>query len=260
MARTRKHIQDKFYTKSEVVDDLLKLIPINNYDLVIEPSAGKGSFSLKINHPNLLSFDIQPEHNSIQQMDWFDFDPTNINTENCLVIGNPPFGVQSDLALKFINKCDSFKVKTIAFILPKSFKKPSLKNKIPKNYHLIKEVDLVDKSFELMGKDYEVPTVFQIWERKDTLRETITLPTTTNLFEFVKKQDNPTIAFRRVGVNAGLIYEDTENKSHESHYFIKCNDKIKSLIQNLNWEHNNTTGPKSISKGELIQKLEEKLR
>jgi hypothetical protein len=254
MARIKKHSEDKFYTKSQVVEQILDSINLNNFDLVIEPSAGKGAFSLKLNHSNVLSLDINPEHPTITKMDWFDFKPTT--TQKTLVIGNPPFGTQCDLVLKFIKKSDEIKADTIAFILPKSFKKPSLQNKVPSNYHLIKEVDLKDNSFELEGKDYSVPTVFQIWERRIELRPRIVLPTTSSHLEFVKKDQNPDYAFRRVGVNAGQIFSETTTKSHESHYFLKCNQKIKTIIENLVWEHNNTTGPKSISKGELIQKIE----
>lgn len=256
MAKNKKHHQDKFYTKSSVVTELLKHISLDDFDLIIEPSAGMGSFSNQINHPNLLSFDISPEHPSIQKMDWFDFDSSNYSYHNLLVVGNPPFGTQSDLALKFIKKSSDIKANTIAFILPKSFKKSSLQNKIPLNYHLIKEIDLEDESFELMGKDYSVPTVFQIWERKESLRTKVILPTTSTHLKFVKQNQNPTIAFRRVGVNAGQIFTETQNKSDESHYFIECNEQIQKIIENITWEHNNTTGPKSISKGELIQEIE----
>ena len=66
---------------------------------------------------------------------------------------------------EFIKKCDDLNVLTIAFILPKSFKKDSYKRKIPKNYLLKKEIDLDDDSFTLNGNSYRVPCVFQIWER-----------------------------------------------------------------------------------------------
>ena len=36
---------DKFYTKKDVVEQLLKEIDLKNFDLIIEPSAGNGGFS-----------------------------------------------------------------------------------------------------------------------------------------------------------------------------------------------------------------------
>jgi len=85
-----------------------------------------------------------------------------------------------------------------------------------------------------------------------------------NNFEFVKKSDNPDISFRRVGVNAGKIMLDIEDKSIQSHYFIKFTNEL-SLKQNLKkintikFDGNNTVGPKSISKQELIQKFNDVL-
>lgn len=71
------------------------------------------------------------------------------------------------------------------------------------------------------------------------------------------KNENPDISVRRVGVNAGNISTDISEKSIQSHYFIKLNEKskISKNIENLSqikYEFNNTVGPKSISKPELI--------
>ena len=60
----------------------------------------------------------------------FDYGSMKETFSKMHIIGNPPFGRQSSLAIKFIKKscefCDS-----ISFILPKSFKKDSLK----KHFH-----------------------------------------------------------------------------------------------------------------------------
>ena len=68
------------------------------------------------------------------------------------------------------------------------------------------------------------------------------------------------LPFRRVGVYAGKIYnQDIINKSEQSHYFILFDKKIsESLYEKLNTINfdtkNDTVGPKSISKQELIVK------
>ena len=110
---------------------------------------------------------------------------------------------------------------------------------------------------------YSVPCVFQVWEKMENDREIIILPTKTKYFNFVGKDDKPDFSFRRVGYYAGLIYDDVD-KSEQSHYFIKTNDNldkntIKDIISNLKWEHNNTSGPRSIGKGELIVEFEKKV-
>ena len=81
-----------------------------------------------------------------------------------------------------------------------------------------------------------------------------------NGFRFVNKTENPDISFRRVGVNAGNVDKDIENKSEQSHYFIKFDneitDEIFEKISSIEYEtKNNTVGPKSISKQELIKEF-----
>ena len=79
-------------------------------------------------------------------------------------------------------------------------------------------------------------------------------------FVFVNQFENPEISFRRVGVNAGTIDTNTNEKSAQSHYFIKFTNG-KSVAENINmlkqitYDFNNTVGPKSISKQELISKF-----
>ena len=108
-------------------------------------------------------------------------------------------------------------------------------------------------------EEHDVPCVFQIWEKKDVMR-TVIVKLEPQQFTFVKKTDDPDISYRRVGVNAGVIDTETAEKSVQSHYFIKfangklVEDTIEKL-RKINYEFNNTVGPKSISKQELIMKF-----
>ena len=81
------------------------------------------------------------------------------------IIGNPPFGRQSSLAIKFIKNLVNIAIVCL-FILPKSFKKDSMKKHFPLEYHLIFEFDLPENSFIVDDKEHNVPCVFQIWEKK----------------------------------------------------------------------------------------------
>ena len=62
---------DKYYTKDSVVDLCLnfvkKYIEINTDDLIIEPSAGNGSFILGIKEitNNYKFYDLEPDNNEI---------------------------------------------------------------------------------------------------------------------------------------------------------------------------------------------------
>jgi predicted RNA methylase len=257
---------DKYYTKDSVVNLCLNFvteyIKINSNDLIIEPSAGNGSFIIGIksltNHFKF--YDLEPNNDEIIKQDYLVYDYTNIKSiyEKIHIIGNPPFGRQSSLAIKFIKKSCEF-CNSISFILPKSFKKDSLKKSFPLNFHLIFEIDLPNKSFLVDGIEYNVETIFQIWEKTNVKRIIIENVEPLN-FMFVNKTDNPNVSFRRVGVNAGMIDIDIDKKSIQSHYFIKftnnksISDNIYSL-KSIQFNHNNTVGPRSISKQELIKEF-----
>jgi hypothetical protein len=147
----------------------------------------------------------------------------------------------------------------VSFILPKSFKKDSLKKTFPLDFHLIFEVDLPDKSFLVDGVEHNVPCIFQIWKKKLVNRDAIEKIEPTS-FVFVAKSDNPDISFRRVGGTAGTIDVNILEKSVQSHYFIKFTNN-KSIQENITqlskitYVFNNTVGPKSISKPELIKEF-----
>ena len=260
---------DKYYTKDSVVqlclNEVKKYIQLNPDDLIIEPSAGNGSFikgikSLTNNHK---FYDLEPENCEIIKQDYLVYDYTDIRQKynNIHVIGNPPFGRQSSFAIKFIKKSCEF-CNSVSFILPKSFKKDSLRKTFPMNFHLIFEIELPEKSFLVDGIEHNVPCIFQIWQKK-THNRSIIEKLEPNGFIFVDKMGNPDISFRRVGVNAGTIDTNIHEKSIQSHYFIKFTEfkngkTITDIIQNLSaitYEFNNTVGPKSISKQELIKEF-----
>jgi predicted RNA methylase len=249
---------DKFYTKKEIVEECVEqfntYVKVNKDDYILEPSAGSGAFSnfLMNNYNNVIAIDIKPEDKSIEEQDFLEFKYDR--TEKIHVIGNPPFGRQSSLAKKFIKKASMF-ADSISFILPKSFKKDSFMKTFPLYYHLEFSTDLSTNSFLVNDKDHDVPCVFQIWVKKDFQRN-VKVITKPDCYSYVKKDENPDVSIRRVGVNSGHISEDIESKSFQSHYFLKLSsiDKksfIEKYNKHFNFSFNNTVGPKSISKSEL---------
>ena len=260
----KRKITDKYYTSGHTVNLCVHYIKnnivINKEDLCIEPSAGNGAFinALKLLSDNYKFYDLYPENEEIIKQDYLNMDTNNFNNNNIHIIGNPPFGRQSSLAIKFIKKSVQY-CKSISFILPKSFKKESLKKHFPLNFHLVCEEDLPENSFIINNKSYNVPCVFQIWIKKDTNRISPQKLIPIG-YKFVKKEENHDISFRRVGVNAGNISKITQDKSYQSHYFIKfekqITDELIEKINNIDFNiKNNTVGPKSISKQELIKEF-----
>ena len=216
---------DRFYTKPSVVDNLLNEITLEDYDVVVEPSAGTGSWSSKID--DCVAIDISPEHPDIMKGDFLedDFLFNKMKEENkILVIGNPPFGRIGNKAVKFINKAAEF-ADTIAFILPRSFRKESLQRRIHKNFWLIKDVDLFEEScFIFNGEDYFAPCVFQIWEHREEERDVSVKKIEPVGFSYVKR-DSANLVIRRVGGAAGTAYTDKiEERNIPANYFLWVGD------------------------------------
>lgn len=266
MKGLKRNLIDKFYTKPQVVQQCIDFLiqnlstdSITEIETIIEPSAGAGAFiePIRATFPNKIHvfYDIEPDHPNITQQDFL----TSTPIHNSLVLGNPPFGRKLATANKFIKHATKF-ARIIAFILPKSFKKQSVqKTAFSSNFHLVGELDLPYESFLVDDEPHDVPCVFQIWVKKDTIRE-IPQRQIPIGFKFVKQgstEDEIHLAFRRIGVNAGKVWDqDFDSKSNQSHYFIELNDpQIKDQIfQRLNdyrYPFDNTVGPKSISKQEL---------
>lgn len=216
------------------------------------------------------AYDIFPENKNIIKEDFLKLENNNIieniNEKNILVVGGPPFS--NSLSVKFFNKSAEI-ANVIAFVMPRSFKKQSMVNKLDKRFHLENTIDLDEKSFTFGDKTVNKACIFQIWVKKDKNRPIPNkeIPNSNYYFidkikknekNFEKYKDN-IISIERVGSKAGSCrkYKNYNNESKESRLFIvlKDNNIITNMIEYLNkikWEYNNI-GQKSVSKYELIK-------
>ena len=263
---------DKFYTNIDVVCKCMKNIDQDKYEKIIEPSVGDGSFYNLLDKDKALGIDIEPcnvslENKNIQKADYLTYDIESYKTRRTLVIGNPPFGKSSSLAVKFFNKSSEF-ADTIAFIVPRTFRKRSIINRLNEHYHLRSETILPPNSFHFPdGTIKNVNTVWQIWDKKRIKRKKIPqLKQFTTLWEWTDRQ-NADFSIRRVGCKAGKLLTPTTETSISSHFFIKTKHEslqemfsnvwIKhwvTLSDNSKWD---TAGNPSLTKGELVHLLEQ---
>lgn len=222
---------DKFYTKPEVATECINLIPdLDSYSLIIEPSAGNGSFSKQL---NCIAYDIEPEDESIIQQDWLKTE--KISTKSLLVVGNPPFGNRSALAKDFIKHSQKIGAETIAFILPDTFSKISNQSKtlFPDEWRLIVEHKLSDSNFIIENnKKYFVPCTFYVWTKRTgnlNLRQ-IKEPL-SNDFIFLSRGD--TEADFVINGNSGKIKEINEVTNPKAEHYIKATKKTKEELINI---------------------------
>ena len=236
---------DKFYTKKSVAKNLIKEIDkLEEFDLIIEPSAGNGSFFYNINHPNLIGLDLKPEGKGIKQQDWFKY-KINKNYKKVLIIGNPPFGKRNKLSIKFLRHAFSFKnVYAVAFVLPNVFKKYTLQKHIPKNFYINKIKKMPKNSFLVNNRDYNLPTSFFVITKnniKDLRQKT---QFASSDFIFTNNSDFDFFVFGSAPKNI-IKYGQKKSKNNKGYYIKSLIDKEK-LINNFkkcDWKgHSSASG------------------
>jgi hypothetical protein len=171
--------KDKFYTDEvtskycyNVLKDILKKYNENIKDFTfVEPSVGNGSFYNLIEYQKI-GIDIQPEIENTITSDYLEWNPSDY-TKKYIVLGNPPFGLRGNMALRFMNHSDY--AEYIAFILPKTFEsngKGSCKKRV-KNFNLIHSEDINPDFYYTDGKHVKVNVIFQIWSKFNKIDEQI---------------------------------------------------------------------------------------
>lgn len=251
---------DKYYTSQLTVSKIEKYLKDNitfNNEMIIEPSAGNGAFIelIKSLSSNYRFYDIKPEHKEIIQQDFLLLDDNII--KDAIIIGNPPFGRNNSLSIKFIKKCKD--AKYICFILPKSFNKESMK-KYFNNFENIFTTD-INEDFMIGDKSININTIFMIWKKCD--KKLILEKPFTNDFMFVSlKSDDYDLCIRRVGAKCGIIFkkEEFHYKTFSSFYKIKALKDVDEVVERFNEIYktlndigSNSVGSKSISQSEIIK-------
>ena len=261
---------DKFYTIPVISEKCLDRIGSrynwSDWGLVIEPSAGNGSFLTRIPVNNKIGIDISPEHKDIIKQDFLTYTPPT-NAGKILIVGNPPFGRISSLAIKFFNHASKW-ADVIAFIIPRTFRRVSVQNKLNMHFHLVfdEEIPMEPCSFtpRMMAK-----CCFQIWEKKDTERTIVELSTTHNDWIFLgfgpkdeKGQPTPPtgadFAMRAYGGKCGEIVDTgLETLRPKSWHWIKSNINKNTLVERFNTLDYSlsldTARQNSMGRGELVR-------
>ena len=232
---------DQFYTNKDIAlkcyHKLNEVIDLHEFDIHLEPSAGSGSFFHIMNDAKKIGLDIEPKEEGMMKMNFFDYTPEE--GRKYVVIGNPPFGRVSSLAVKFFNKSAEF-ANCIAFIIPRTFKRVSIQNKLDLHFHLVYNEDLPITPCCFTPK-MTAKCCFQIWLKKETKRKKIIYDKTHCDFKFLKhgpKDNNnqPTppqncdFAIKAYGANCGEITDaKLELLRPKSWHWLKSNINIELL-------------------------------
>lgn len=266
---------DPFYTRDSVAQachvDLLRVMEQEGISLThahwLEPSAGAGAFLRLMPPGSRLGLDIAPAQDvgslPLLVQDFLSFTPPAqwlTSSAGALICeGNPPFGRNSALAVRFFNHAAQFS-RVIAFVLPQSFRKPRFQNRLSRHFHLAHDRTLVEDAFTLEGYSVRVPCCFQVWVRRQSSRPPWQGASTHPDFRFVAA-DAAILAVRRVGRNAGTVTEDFARYAVRSHHYLAPSiplARFRSILESVDWaalrQHNNIIP--CIGKPELVAAYE----
>ena len=226
---------DQFFTRPVVAQQCVELLDLQSFDLCIEPSAGTKSFYNLLPTSTRFGVEIDPRlAEGVSCGSWYDH---HWDQGNILVVGNPPFGTQNAEAIKFFNHAAQF-AQCIAFIIPRTWKRPSVQNSLNLNFHLTHSHDL-EAAFE-GEKATAVKCCFQIWTRSTTARKKVRLPTTHQDWQFlpyVKRDgdlyppDEADFVVLAYGSNPGQMSDDLYRWRPKSVHFIKALIDVATLKQ-----------------------------
>jgi hypothetical protein len=258
---------DQFYTKPDVSKKCINLlkekVDLSVFDCLLEPSAGTGSFFNLLDETKRIGIDLEPKCNEIKCLNFFDFKFDK--TKKYLAIGNPPFGRVCSVAVKFFNYAAEF-CDVIAFIIPRTFKRTSIQNKLNLNFKLIFSEDLPLKPCCFEPK-MNAKCCFQIWQKQDTKRKKILFDKCHPDFDFLKLGPNDTnnqptcpdgadFALKAYGSGCGEIKMEMTELRPKSWHWIKSKINLETLIDNFNKIDykisEDTVRQNSIGQGELI--------
>ena len=226
LGNTRVTGKEQYYTPANLAEKLMAevatLVPDLANRTVIEPAGGTGAFiraAQKFGVTEFLSFDIEPKHSLVKKADFLS---KKIVAKDALTISNPPFGRNNSLSIPFFNKAAEHS-EFICFIVPRSWRKWSVINRLDPRFHLVADhdilIDYVDETGERLSKRTSLSTCFQIWQRRTELRPLIKVRD----LGIVEKcgPDEADVALTIFGFGCGKVRTEFERKPNSTVMFLK---------------------------------------
>jgi hypothetical protein len=170
----RKNTAEQFYTLPRVaLDFTTEVVGIYGKDAIyLEPCGGRGAFvdallGLGVPAANVISFDIEPLHPHVAKLNFLE-DEVSV-PPGFIALTNPPYGRACSLASKFFNRCADLDAKAMAFLIPSSFHKVAISDRLDLAYKMrsFRKAPLVSYYTDANGTNERgrLSTEFQIWER-----------------------------------------------------------------------------------------------
>lgn len=261
---TRVTGKEQFYTPADLASNLVgqlrQIIPDLSTRTVVEPAGGTGAFveaALSQGVMNLVSFDIEPHHPRVLLGDFVSDHVGSLLPagQSAVTISNPPFGRNNSLSIPFFNRAAEFS-EYICFIVPRSWRKWSVINRLDSRFHLVHDVDLqidyVDAFGERVWQKNRLSTCFQVWKRESFERELVRVRD----MGLVKKVSpaEADVSLTVFGYNCGRVRTEFERVPNSTQMFLKLtDDRSLAALQSVDFSrfYKNTAYTEALSLQEI---------
>jgi hypothetical protein len=264
--------KEQYYTPRDLADRLVAEVAAVVPDLaertVLEPAGGTGAFVdavLAAGVREVVAYDIEPHHDLVRKANFL---ATKLNLGGAITISNPPFGRNNSLSIPFFNHAaESSEV--IAFIVPRSWRKWSVLNRLDRRFELVADhdlaIDYVDVHGDPLSAKNILATCFQIWRRAEPGRLRPLLRVTDH--GLVKKvaPSEADVAITVFGFNCGRVRTEFERLPNTTQLFLKLDesrrDGILAALNGADFErfHRNTAYTPALSLQEINYLLNERV-
>ena len=224
--------KEQYYTPVELAEKLTRevLSVVGSFEgrVVLEPAGGTGAFikaAKSLGAEAFVSFDIDPKFAGVIRGDFLQ---QSLRLENSIAISNPPFGRNNSLSIPFFNKAADHS-EFICFIVPRSWRKWSVLNRLDRRFELVADhdivIDYVDDQGAHISRQLLLKTCFQIWRRLPAGKtRPIYKVRDTGLVTKVRPEEAD-VALRVFGFNCGRVFEEFEPLPNSTLMFLKLNDE-----------------------------------
>ena len=226
---TRITGKEQYYTPRElsleIIQRVCKNIESPTSKPFLEPAGGTGSFveaAKAFGFHQIESMDIEPKHQGVIEGDFL---VAKLALSNAVCVTNPPFGRNNSLSVPFFNKAAEYS-DIIAFVVPRSWRKWSVLNRLNLSFHLVDDWDLDidyvdDEGLSTHGVG-NLRTCVQVW-KKDSLK--MRLPITIPDHKIIEKTipELADVSFTLFGYGCGTVKEDFARVPNSTQAFFKLN-------------------------------------
>ncbi|MCZ3388771.1 MAG: hypothetical protein LH645_06510 [Actinomycetia bacterium] len=223
---TRVTGKEQFYTPRPVADgvvaQVLDVVPDAVGRTWIEPAGGTGTFidaARAVGVLDVISFDIEPRHRDVARGDFLQ---QQLNVRDAVSVGNPPFGRNNALSVPFFNHCADYS-DYIAFIVPRSWRKWSVMNRLDPEFHLVADEDLsinyVDSEGVAAYASTYLQTCVQIWERRKENRAKVKVQDQGIVAKC--KPEDADVALTIFGFGCGAVKTDFPRRKISTDIYLK---------------------------------------